>query len=123
MSKLNNKPMRESIGARIRTARLSRGLATRQLAESIGVTRQQMCRYESARNDITAPCLARIARALKLPLGCFFEDIELPDSMPLAGTSQGRLALFQAYEKLDRRNRSLLISIAHSMVEATVSAC
>jgi transcriptional regulator with XRE-family HTH domain len=117
MSKLNNKPMCERVATRIRSARLERGISQQEFGDRLGVTYQQVSKYETATTSVTVPRLAQIAQTLNLPVSFFLDEAKLADDAPFAGSDHGRLALLQSYEKLEGRNRYLLIAIAHSMVE------
>lgn len=55
-----------TLGRRIRAARLARGLSQTALAHAVGVTFQQVQKYETGRNRVTATTLVRIAQILDL---------------------------------------------------------
>lgn len=62
------------IGMKIHELRISMGLSRQQLAAKIGVTHQQLQKYEKGTNRISAGRLAAIAKALNKPVAFFFED-------------------------------------------------
>lgn len=64
------------IGMKIHELRISMGLSRQQLAEKIGVTHQQLQKYEKGTNRISAGRLAAIAKSLKKPVSFFFEGID-----------------------------------------------
>lgn len=64
------------IGMKIHELRISMGLSRQQLASKIGVSHQQLQKYEKGTNRISAGRLVAIATALKKPVAYFFEDIE-----------------------------------------------
>ncbi len=64
------------IGARIQELRLAKGMSRHQLAEMIGVTHQQLQKYEKGINRISAGRLAMIAKALAKSVSYFYEDTE-----------------------------------------------
>src|SRR5690349_10238402 len=66
------------VGARIRERRIMLGLTQQQLAELIGVTYQQMHKYERGLNSISAGRLLVIAGALRVGVGHFFEGFDQP---------------------------------------------
>jgi transcriptional regulator with XRE-family HTH domain len=107
------------VATRVRAARVAKGISLERLGRSIGITVQQINRYETARCHLTTSRLASIASALELPLSYFFEDADFPAESPLAKsiTGSGRLALLSAYSQLDPAKRNLLISIAKSLAE------
>jgi len=73
----------ENIGRRVWRLRLEMGQSRQQLASKIGVTHQQLQKYETGANRISVGRIAYIANALKKPVAYFFEgvyedDYELP---------------------------------------------
>lgn len=64
------------VGRRVFQARQDRGITQRHLAKAIGVTYQQLQKYENGINRIGASRLFRIAEALGVPVPYFFQGIE-----------------------------------------------
>jgi transcriptional regulator with XRE-family HTH domain len=64
------------IDTRIRERRMMLDLTQPQLAKLIGVTYQQIHRYELGTNSISASQLYEIARGSGTPVECFFEGLE-----------------------------------------------
>ena len=60
-----NIDLEAAIGSRIRNARMMAGVSQEKLGETIGVTFQQIQKYESGRNRIAASTLIKVAEALK----------------------------------------------------------
>jgi len=69
-------PVDNHLGARVRLARAERGISQTTLGESIGVTFQQIQKYERGTNRISASKLLRIAKALDKDISYFFNDVE-----------------------------------------------
>ena len=63
------------IGARIRERRMMLGLTQQELAGVIGVTFQQMHKYEKATNRISAGRLHTLAQALEVTVDYFYQDM------------------------------------------------
>lgn len=63
------------LGQRVRTRRLEISMSQERLAELLGVTFQQVQKYEKGVNRIAASRLYDIAAALELPVARFFEGI------------------------------------------------
>ena len=61
-------------GNRLRELRLLRGLTQMALAERVGVTFQQIQKYENGSNRLSASRIAQIARALDVRPAYFFEE-------------------------------------------------
>jgi len=64
------------VGIQVRVIRKARGISLGVLASQIGVTYQQVQKYESGANRISASMLVRIARALQVRIGDFFPEEE-----------------------------------------------
>ncbi len=67
-----------SIGNKVNQLRLAQGTTRHQLAAKIGVTHQQLQKYEKGTNRVTASRLADLARALAVDVSYFFEEDVLP---------------------------------------------
>lgn len=61
------------IGEAIRKRRKELGLSQEQLSERVGVSYQQIQRYENGSNMLNVETVQRIARALSMPVTTFFE--------------------------------------------------
>ena len=74
MSRLRLGEIDRQVAARVRTRRIVLGMTMQQLATMVGVTYQQLYKYESGTNRIAAARLNAMARALDVAPGYFFED-------------------------------------------------
>lgn len=63
------------IGMRIRQFRQDAGLSQEKLAELVGVTPQQIQKYEAAKTKISTDKIQIIAAALKVQVADFFHDL------------------------------------------------
>ena len=63
------------VGMRIRQARWTRATSQAELAERIGIRFQQVQRYETGANRVSASRLWDIAKALDVPISFFFEGL------------------------------------------------
>ncbi len=63
------------VGQKVRTRRLEIGMSQERLAELLGVTFQQVQKYEKGVNRIAVSRLWDISIALELPVGRFFEGL------------------------------------------------
>ncbi len=73
-------PVDIEVGQRIKIERLTRGLSQTALAEQLGVTFQQVQKYEKGVNRVGAGRLTRIAVALGVSVETFFSGKEVLDS-------------------------------------------
>ena len=72
-------PIDRSVGRQLRKRRLELGLSQLGVAEAIGVTFQQIQKYEGGTNRIVASRLYDLAQVLKVPVEYFFPDAK-PES-------------------------------------------
>ncbi len=61
------------VGSRVRMRRIMLGVTQEALAEALGVTFQQVQKYEKGKNRITAGRLQHISQILQVPVPFFFE--------------------------------------------------
>lgn len=67
-------PVDISVGSRVRLRRNMMGLSQEKLGESLGVTFQQIQKYEKGANRISASKMQKISEILETPVAFFFED-------------------------------------------------
>ncbi|HYD37438.1 MAG TPA: helix-turn-helix domain-containing protein [Allosphingosinicella sp.] len=68
-------PIDVHVGGRVRARRQLLKLSQAALADRLGVTFQQVQKYERGANRISASTLYRVAAALSAPMGYFFEGL------------------------------------------------
>lgn len=73
-------PVDVHVGKRIRHRRWLVGMTQQQLAEHVGIKFQQIQKYETGANRVSASRLWDIADALDVPVSFFFEGIEERDA-------------------------------------------
>src|SRR3954464_2505831 len=71
-------PVDLHVGARIRMRRKILGISQEKLAEDLGLTFQQVQKYERGANRVSASKLYEIARSLKTPVVYFFDGLNDP---------------------------------------------
>lgn len=86
-SSLKPSPIDAHVGARIRLRRTLMGMSQERLGESLGLTFQQIQKYERGVNRVGASRLYDLARVLDVPISFFFDD--MPE--PLARTGAGEM--------------------------------
>jgi transcriptional regulator with XRE-family HTH domain len=82
-------PIDIHVGKRIKLRRTLLHISQEQLAGDIGVTFQQVQKYESGHNRVSASRLFDISRVLNCPISYFFEDIG-PETTGERPTPQAR---------------------------------
>jgi transcriptional regulator with XRE-family HTH domain len=79
-------PIDAHVGARIRLRRTLLGMSQERLGEALGLTFQQVQKYERGVNRVGASRLFDLSRVLDVPISFFFDD--MPE--PLAATYGGQ---------------------------------
>jgi len=65
------------IGNKIVSLRLARGLSRKQLSEAVGITGQQLSKYEKGKNRVSIGRLILLSKALGEKVSYFYEGLEL----------------------------------------------
>jgi len=81
-------PIDVHVGSRIRLRRTLLGLSQKRLGELIGLTFQQVQKYERGSNRVGASRLYDLSRVLDVPMSFFFEDMS--EDAPPKPTRKGR---------------------------------
>ena len=87
-------PIDKHVGSRVRMRRMLLGLSQQKLGEALGVTFQQVQKYEKGMNRIGASRLQDIAKILDAPPSFFFEGAptQAAAAAPQGGFSEGQSA-------------------------------
>ncbi|MEJ0074296.1 MAG: helix-turn-helix transcriptional regulator [Alphaproteobacteria bacterium] len=111
------------IGRKIRALRLQRGLSQSGLAEGIGLTFQQVQKYEKGANRVSAGRLQRIADLLRVPITFFYSGMgertkkheDESTGFALMQT-KGALRLLRSYADIQsRRTKYALVVLSESL--------
>ena len=119
-------PVDVYVGKRIRHRRWMNGTTQQQLAEAVGIKFQQIQKYETGMNRVSASRLWDIANALDVHVAFFFEGLDAePDN---AGTSTNApddilsdkeaLELLRSYYAIPENQRRRLFELARVLSEA-----
>lgn len=73
-SKKKPNPIDTHVGSRVRLRRTMLGMSQEKLGEALGITFQQVQKYEKGSNRIGASRLQHISDVLNVPVAYFFED-------------------------------------------------
>jgi transcriptional regulator with XRE-family HTH domain len=119
------------VGQRIRIARLAAGLSQTDLGQRVGVTFQQVQKYEKGTNRVGAGRLTQIARVLSVPVNSFFEGREVIENVARQGvesplsllTHPHAFRLLQAFNKLDDGEvRRAIVELVERLAEKPAAA-
>jgi transcriptional regulator with XRE-family HTH domain len=110
-----------AVGRNVRIWRMARGLSQAQLASRLGVTFQQLQKYEVGANRIGTGRLVRVAAVLGIPIATLFDGADTdPSRSLLALVADARaFRLGQAFAAID--NSTLRLSLVY-LVEKIAAA-
>ena len=99
----NDKPSRQTteldqlVGARLRERRNSLHLSQEQVGDQLGLTFQQVQKYEKGTNRISASRLYEISRILNVDIGFFFEGFEDANDNQVMGFGEEQAAFGRSF--------------------------
>ena len=138
MNKRNPNPIDVHVGHRVRMRRLLVGMSQEKLGEELGLTFQQVQKYEKGANRVSASRLYQMARILGVPVQFFYDDMETSPAnkkpgggmsegqsgsvvMDFLGTSDG-IQLSRAFSELhDPKVRRRIIDLVKTLAESQKS--
>lgn len=97
--RLASQPLDQYIGERVRSRRQILGMSQTELARAIGVSFQQVQKYEKGANRVGSGLLYRLAELLEVPISYFYEGYDTKMPSGKAG-----------HEMIDRKTANLLRS-------------
>ena len=120
-------PLNAMMGARISMLRVNRGMSQTMLAERIGVTFQQMQKYERGANRVGARRLSQVASVLGVSVGELFESSGAGSpglNLPVRLLAEpGALRVLKAYSRTTSpRVRLCIAKLVESIASRTPGA-
>ncbi|MFC4273457.1 helix-turn-helix domain-containing protein [Sneathiella chungangensis] len=94
----------DHVGERIRERRTMMGLTQEHLAKALDISYQQVQKYETGANRVSAGRLYEIAKRLEVDVAYFFENLEpSTTSIPLehGGKNRSTIELVRNYSEID----------------------
>lgn len=117
-------PVDVHVGQRIRQRRWMNGTTQQQLAEAVGIKFQQIQKYETGMNRVSASRLWDIAHVLTVPVSFFFEGLEAVGEGAVGQvpgdvmTDKEALELLRSYYAIPENQRRRLFDLARVLSEA-----
>lgn len=118
-------PVDVHVGKRVRHRRWMVGMTQQQLAERVGIKFQQIQKYETGMNRVSASRLWDISEALSVPIDFFFEGLEsgvnAADNKTLPGdilADKEALELVRSYYAIPENQRRRLFELARVLSDA-----
>lgn len=110
-------PVDAYVGTKIQFYRQAAGVTQQELGDVLGLTFQQIQKYESGMNRCSASALLTIATRLQIPIEDFFP---LPDDTPRPidlVTHPEAIVIGQAYERLAPTSRTIAKAFINRLAE------
>jgi transcriptional regulator with XRE-family HTH domain len=109
------------VGDRIRRRRILIGLTQDQLGEALGISYQQVQKYETGANRVSAGRLYLIASRLEVSPGWFFDPVKSDASssdFDDLGSSRQLMDFVRSFSKIeDERLKAVLVSLVRAMAD------
>jgi transcriptional regulator with XRE-family HTH domain len=110
------KEFKKNIGETLRKYRLAASMSQMALAEKIGVSYQQLQKYEKGINNISVHRLQQISEALRIPISSLLEGQEpekVAEEISEYGLSKEEKTLLQLFRKINNKDikRGLLLEL------------
>lgn len=132
MAQKTPNPIDVHVGSRIRLRRMMLEISQEKLGDALGITFQQVQKYEKGSNRVGASRLQEIARALDIGVGFFFEDAPDANGNPVNGLGEAKsgayvvdfisstegLHLVRAFLSIpDRKQRRAVIDLVRAIAD------
>ena len=109
------------VGDRIRRRRILMGLTQDQLGEALGISYQQIQKYETGANRVSAGRLYLIGQCLEVSPGWFFDPAKSDASsndFDELGSSRLLMEFVRSFARIDdERVKSILVSLVKAMAD------
>lgn len=106
-------PIDVHVGKRIRMRRLFLGMNQETLANALGLTFQQVQKYEGGANRVSASRLSAMADILGVPISFFFSDLQTEDDNQTPAEQEAR-------ERMERPETIELIRLYYAIPDEAV---
>lgn len=111
-------PIDEYVGMQLRQRRALLGMSQERLAEQVGITFQQIQKYENGANRVSASRLYEFSKVLEIPVSFFFDNYTSANmgKMPSFAMSDNDQAAFEGPDDIMKRKETLeLIRVYYSI--------
>lgn len=106
----------ETISRRFKARRKALGISQTTMGEALGVSFQQVQKYENLSNRISVANLLLAASILRVPLTYFFEGADISVTLPEGKVIPDQYeTLLEDLSKLPKAKRNIIISIIHDL--------
>lgn len=110
------KPVDVHVGDRVRQARVMKAMSQTDLGKAIGVSFQQVQKYEKGTNRIAPSRLYAIAKALEHPITYFFEGLDETGTAAGPVLTRQMLELCRSFHEIkDPKVRETAVDLIHAL--------
>src|SRR5262245_17266937 len=130
MAKKAPNPTDKHVGSRVRMRRMMIGLSQEKLGDALGLTFQQVQKYEKGTNRIGASRLQQMSHILQVPVAFFFEGAPVVAGVPVRPPQNDGVALIddfmatpdglataKAMLRIERPLRTRIVHMLEAMAE------
>jgi transcriptional regulator with XRE-family HTH domain len=136
MAKKAPNPIDKHVGSRVRMRRMMLGMSQEKLGDALGLTFQQVQKYEKGTNRIGASRLQQIAQILQVPVSFLFEGAPVapggpggfaedssPEYVQTTLSTPDGLALVKAFSRIkNAKLRRRIVDLVEEMVGETAES-
>ncbi|PZO89022.1 MAG: XRE family transcriptional regulator [Micavibrio aeruginosavorus] len=116
MNKEHLKKIDRHVGQKVRQARIFRGMSQEDLAVAIGLTFQQVQKYENGSNRLSASRIYQIAKILRLKPAYFFEGLPEYRDEDIAPFTIEHIRLIRYYDAAPKEVQKEFFKLIKSVV-------
>ena len=104
------------VGERIRRRRVMLGLTQEQLGDALGISYQQIQKYETGANRVSAGRLFIISQILEVSVAALFDGLGEETDSDISATSRNVIELVRAFSKIsDEKVRGSVMSLVRTL--------
>lgn len=119
MIKSSPDPVDIHVGARVRLRRTLLGMSQEKLGKALGLTFQQVQKYERGANRIGSSRLYQLSKILDVPVSFFFDEMTPDATRKAEGMAEGSKQVFEV-DKLSRRETLELVRAYYKIIDPSV---
>lgn len=119
MVKSSPDPVDIHVGSRVRLRRTLLGMSQEKLGKALGLTFQQVQKYERGANRIGSSRLFQLSKILDVPVSFFFDEMTSDTAQKADGMAEGNKQVFEV-DKLSRRETLELVRAYYKITDPSV---
>lgn len=105
------------VGQKLRTARVLRSMSQEKVANEIGITFQQLQKYERGTNRISASVLYELSHILQVSPSFFFDGLSESATHPLPVINKDHAQLIDLYDRAPKKLRRDFVKFLETAID------